>query len=214
MRSVGEGDLTRRARVRDAALALFATHGYAGTSVRAVAARAGVSSALVAHHFGSKSELRRACDEYVLAAVFEDKDDLGAADPAATIRRWLHEARSATVLLDYVVRMLVDDPHSSASLLEQLVAQTEKMIDGGVAAGTIREHSDPRMLAVLVTLHGLTPLVMRRQLGVLLEGATDLESVARQMADPLLELYTYGLYADSQVLDEARAATDVAGGDR
>ena len=47
-------DLTARARIRDAALARFGAEGIAGTSVRAVAADAGVSPALVLHHFGSK----------------------------------------------------------------------------------------------------------------------------------------------------------------
>lgn len=163
---------------------------------------------MVAHHFGSKPELRQACDEHVLATVFEDKDELGAADPAATIRRWLHETRSDATLLNYLARMLVEDPDSSASLLEQLVSQTEQMIAEGVAAGSIRAHSNPHMLAVLVTLQGLAPLVLQRSLSVILDGAPDLEAVTRQMAVPLLELYTHGLYTDSHLLDTVRAAGD------
>lgn len=201
-----EVDLTRRARVREAALALFAERGYAGTSVRAIAEAAGVSSALVAHHFGSKSELRRACDQHVLATVSEAKDELGAADPAATIHRWLQEPRSEAVLLNYLARMLVEDPDSSGSLLEHLVSQTEQMIADGVAAGSIRAHGNPRMLAVVLTLQGLAPLVMQRPLRAILEGAPDLEAVTRQMAVPLLELYTHGLYTDSRLLDAARGS--------
>lgn len=207
MCSVRYGDLTRRARVRDAALALFAERGYAGTSVRAIAAAAGVSSALVAHHFGSKSELRRECDEHVLAVVFDAKDALGAADPAATIQSWLREAGSPSAVLDYLARMLVDDADSSGALLARLVSQTEAMIRSGVATGTIRAHSSPRMLAVLVALHGLMPLVMRRQLRVVLDGDPDLEEITRQMAFPLLELYTHGLYTDTRLLDGIRAST-------
>ncbi|WP_168211869.1 TetR family transcriptional regulator [Ruania zhangjianzhongii] len=214
MRSAPDTDLTRRARIRDAALALFAERGYAGASVRAIAEAAGVSSALVAHHFGSKPDLRRACDEHVLAAVFDAKDELGAADPAATIQRWLHAARSETVLLNYLARMLVEGPEASGSLLERLVSQTEQGIAGGVAAGTIRAHENPRMLAVLVTLQGLLPLVMQRQLRGLLDGAPDLEAVTRRITIPLLELYTYGLYTDSHLLDAARATAGDEGADR
>jgi AcrR family transcriptional regulator len=61
-------DLTARARIRGAALARFGTDGIAGTSVRAVAADAGVSP-LVVHHFGSKEGLRQACDDYVLDSI-------------------------------------------------------------------------------------------------------------------------------------------------
>ncbi len=46
-----------RAAILDAARELFATGGFAGTSVRAVAAAAGVDPALVHHYFGSKDEL-------------------------------------------------------------------------------------------------------------------------------------------------------------
>ena len=42
------------------------SYGTAAT-LRAVAARAGVSAALVLHHFGSKEGLRAACDEHLLA---------------------------------------------------------------------------------------------------------------------------------------------------
>ena len=41
--------------------------GFAGTTVRAIAAEVGVSPALLLHHFGSKDGLRDACDDHVLA---------------------------------------------------------------------------------------------------------------------------------------------------
>ena len=50
-------------RIRDAAIGLFGQHGANGTSLKTVATEAGVSQALVIHHFGSKEKLRAACDE-------------------------------------------------------------------------------------------------------------------------------------------------------
>ncbi|MFD0204347.1 MULTISPECIES: TetR/AcrR family transcriptional regulator [Saccharothrix] len=77
-------DLTARARIRDAALARFGADGVAGASMRAIAADAGVSPALVVHHFGSKEGLRQACDEYVLAAMGAGDDlDLAGTTGAA-----------------------------------------------------------------------------------------------------------------------------------
>lgn len=87
--------LTARARIRDAALARFGTDGVAGTSVRAVAADAGVSAALVLHHFDSKEGLRQACDE--------------AATP---VRR-------------YLARALLDGTDSASALFDEIVAHTE-----------------------------------------------------------------------------------------
>ncbi len=46
-----------RAAILAAARGLFAAQGYAGTSVRSVAASAGVDSSLVHHYFGTKDDL-------------------------------------------------------------------------------------------------------------------------------------------------------------
>ena len=51
------GSPDTRAAILGAARALFASGGLSGTSVRAVAAKAGVDPALVHHYFGSKDDL-------------------------------------------------------------------------------------------------------------------------------------------------------------
>ena len=60
-----DSDLTTKARIRDTAMELFGAEGVAATSLRSVAAAAGVSPGLVVHHFGSKQGLVRAVDEAV-----------------------------------------------------------------------------------------------------------------------------------------------------
>ena len=51
------GSPDTRAEILAQARALFAAQGYAGTSVRSVAAAAGVDAALVHHYFGTKDDL-------------------------------------------------------------------------------------------------------------------------------------------------------------
>ena len=51
------GSPDTRAEILAQARTLFASHGYAGTSVRSVAAAAGVDAALVHHYFGTKDDL-------------------------------------------------------------------------------------------------------------------------------------------------------------
>ena len=46
-----------RARILDAAAALFREHGYAAVSLRAIAAEAGMRSGSIYYHFGSKEEI-------------------------------------------------------------------------------------------------------------------------------------------------------------
>jgi TetR/AcrR family transcriptional regulator, regulator of cefoperazone and chloramphenicol sensitivity len=63
-------DRTARAIIRDEALRLFAARGPDAVTVRQIAAAAGVSPALVVHHFGSKEGLREVVDQHVLG-LFE-----------------------------------------------------------------------------------------------------------------------------------------------
>jgi AcrR family transcriptional regulator len=51
------GNPPTKARITEAARGLFLRHGYRGTTLRAVATEAGVDSALISYHFGSKKGL-------------------------------------------------------------------------------------------------------------------------------------------------------------
>ncbi|MFI5609614.1 TetR/AcrR family transcriptional regulator [Amycolatopsis sp. NPDC051903] len=66
MRSSDPDDLTARARIRDAAMQQFGEVGFDRATIRGIAEAAGVSSGLVRHHFGSKQELRDACDAHLV----------------------------------------------------------------------------------------------------------------------------------------------------
>ncbi|MCR6493521.1 helix-turn-helix domain-containing protein [Cellulomonas sp. P24] len=62
-------DLTASARIRAAAMRLFAERGFDATSIRDVAAEAGVSSSLVVHHFKTKAQLKEATDARLISAL-------------------------------------------------------------------------------------------------------------------------------------------------
>ena len=68
VRAVTE-DLTARARIRHSAIVYIGRHGWRAATVRAIAGAAGVSPALVIHHFGSKDGLREACDTHVTGLI-------------------------------------------------------------------------------------------------------------------------------------------------
>ena len=68
MRTARE-DLTASARIRGAAMRLFAERGFDATSIRDVAAEAGVSSSLVVHNFKTKAQLKEATDARLIASL-------------------------------------------------------------------------------------------------------------------------------------------------
>lgn len=63
-----------RARILKAAVPLFARHGYAGASVRAIVARARVNQAAINYHFGGKEGLYHAVLAMALTALTRDQD--------------------------------------------------------------------------------------------------------------------------------------------
>lgn len=138
MRAVGgvdRADLTGRARLREAALELFAERGFEATSTRAVAAAAGLSPALVTRHFGSKQGLRAAVDEYVLGRIGEALGVLDAegADGGALMAS-LGEVSARLfgadpVLRGYLRQALLEDSEASAALFGRLLSGARGELD-------------------------------------------------------------------------------------
>lgn len=206
-------DVTTRARIRDAAIVLFGRDGFAATSVRAVATAAGVSPALVLHHFGSKDDLRAACDAYIVEAALGRNDELGsAAVIAATMQKWLAAIDRFRPQLDYLARMLTDDSPGADRLFDLLVEGTTEMIRGQVAAGIMRESPDLEVTALYLTAYGIVPVILGRQLGRRLGADGMTEEVIRRSTLPILDLYTHGLYTDDRFLVAAREALERTNG--
>lgn len=200
------GDLTARARIRNAALELFGRDGVAATSLRSVAEAAGVSPGLVIHHFGSKDGLRRACDSYVLDDLMRKNEELAGSDLVGTMRQWLEQPEQFRPALDYLTRLIVDGAKAGFELFDEVVASTERMIEEGAAANTMNRSTDARMQALLVASFAMVPLLLERHIGRAL-GTDGLDAEAlKRMTVPTLELLTQGLYADDTYLRAAKAA--------
>ena len=197
----GFEDLTARARIRDAALRLFADRGIEGASIRDIAKAAGVSGGLVRHHFGSKEELRAACDAYALDRMMRIKEQavLGGqlANPGFL------PATHPTVLLmyRYLARAMVDGSKAAASMFDDMVELAEQWL-GRHQPG----HSqDPKAYAaVLVTMQtGLLALHehLSRALGVdILSPEGHL-----RMSKALVDFYSHPLLGP-ELAAQARAA--------
>jgi len=113
-------DLTARARIRDAAIDLFADRGVEGATIRDIAQKAGVSSGLLRHHFGSKEGLRDACDEYVLSELiglghrFTEFQTIDGLTPE-TIRQQR-----------YITRSVLDGSPAGSALFDRLIEYGER----------------------------------------------------------------------------------------
>ncbi|WP_066899269.1 TetR/AcrR family transcriptional regulator [Mycolicibacterium houstonense] len=162
-------DLTAKARIRNAALDLYAKHGQDRISLRAIASEAGVTLGLVQHHYKTKAGLRDAVDQLVVdyfadaLAEVPDTDHpngLAAARDEA-VRRML-EANPPVV--NYVRRALLDPSGENLHLLDVLVELTEREVSALRKSGraSTKRRQSTQIVAVLVRQMGdmlLAPLV-------------------------------------------------------
>ena len=205
MRSTGQ-DLTTRARIRNAALQLFGREGFERVSVRAIAAEADVSPALVIHHFGSKEDLRSECDRYVVGEFFGQKSALAGTGAASAMQAWLEDIETFRPFINYLSRMLAEASPAADALFDRLLEGTATMLEEQIDAGVIREPLDRDVIALYVTMYGVVPLIMGRQLARSLGGAELDAEMLRRSTLPILDLYTNGLYVDDRLLEAAKEA--------
>ena len=199
-------DLTATARIRDAAIEQFGQHGF-GVGLRAIAEAAGVSAALVIHHFGSKDGLRKACDEFVAEEVRSSKSDAIRSNDPATWLGQMAEIETYAPLTAYLVRSLQTGGDLATTLWEKMIDDSAEYMAEGVRAGTIKPSRDPYARAKYLTITSGGGLLLYLQMH---ENPTDLRAVlrdyARDMVLPALEVYTEGLMTDHTMYEAFLAA--------
>ena len=197
------GDLTTRARIRDAAVACFGEEGF-GVTVRAIAGRAGVSPGLVIHHFGSKANLRDACDDHVRQVVYEAKKESVSYRSSEAMIRSLEAVDQYAGLLAYLFRSMQAGGELSRHLYEAMAADVESYLEVGVREGTVRPSRDPAKRARWLTASGfgaILVLVTMQQDREDPDFSRVLRDWEEQFILPALEVYTEGLLADRTMLD-------------
>jgi len=116
--SSGPSEQTRRALI-DAAITLFGTDGFRGTSTRAIAQKAGTNIASIAYHFGGKEALRVACGTAIaerIGNVLGDLDFNEVQDPDQAVRIL---EQVATVFLHFLL-LEQDEANFVAFMLREL----------------------------------------------------------------------------------------------
>ncbi|OBJ04566.1 TetR family transcriptional regulator [Mycobacterium alsense] len=201
-------DLTAAARIRDAAIEQFGQHGF-GIGLRAIAEAAGVSAALVIHHFGSKDGLRNACDDYIAAEIRSTKlEALQSNDPATWFAQ-LAEIEDYAPLMAYLVRSMQSGGQLATMLWRRMIDNAEEYLEEGVRAGTIKPSRDPRARARYLGIAGGGGFLLYLQMH---DTPTDIRAVLRDYASemvlPALEIYTEGLMVDHTMYDAFLAADD------
>lgn len=200
MRSAAD-DRTAAARIRDAAIQQFGQHGF-GVGVRTIAEAAGVSAALVIHHFGSKEGLHKACDDHIAAEILATKSESITSNDPATWLAQMAEIESYAPLMAYLVRSMQAGGDLAKALWRRMIDNVEQYLDEGVRAGTVKPSRDPKARARFLAMANGGGFLLYLQMH---EDPADIRKVLRDYSDdmvlPALEIYTNGLMADSTMYD-------------
>jgi AcrR family transcriptional regulator len=194
-------DMTAAARIRDAAIEQFGQRGFS-VGLRAIADAAGVSAALVIHHFGSKDGLLKACDDYIAEEIYSAKSEsIQSTDPATWFAQ-IAAIESYAPMMAYLVRSMQSGGELAKKFWQRLLDNAEQYMEDGVRAGTIKPSRDPKARARFLGLSGGGALLLYIQMH---DTPTDLAAVLRDYSQdmmlPAIEVYTQGLMTDSTMYD-------------
>lgn len=196
-------DLTARARIRDAALRLFAERGMDGATIRDIAKAAGVSAGLVRHHFGSKEALRDACDAYALDRLMRIKEQAILEGQMAD-QSFLPAVHPTVLsLYRYLARSLLDGSPAAASMFDDMVQLAEQWLNRHYPD----QSKDPRAYAAVLVAMQVGMLGMHEHLSRAL-GADILSPEGHlRMSRGVVDLHSHALLSPD-LAAQAYAAYD------
>ena len=203
-------DQTAAAAIRIAALELFAERGYSGVTIRQIAAAAGVSPALVIHHYRSKEKLRAVLEERVAAFVESMLADLARAPDeggsASVAELFADRLEREPAMAGYVRRLLVDGGPAGMALYRRLFEVTQASLGAMEQAGVVRPAQDEPVRSAFLLSNDLALLLLRQPI----TQVTGIDPLARdglaRWAAAAFDVYASGLFVP--------AASPVQAGDR
>lgn len=153
------GDAGGRERILAAATQEFGDHGYDGVTIRSIAERAGVDSALVHHHFGSKADLLTAVVDVPispampLAELLEgDLDGVGERLVGFVVTTWDDPAFRARGVA--ALRTVLGSKDQSALMMgflsRELMARISQRV-GSLGSGPLRANLVASQVVGLMT---------------------------------------------------------------
>jgi TetR/AcrR family transcriptional regulator len=193
-------DANSRGQILDAAEQLFASQGFARTTIKDIGRRAGLNSALLYYYFADKNELyREVLRRLVSSLVARTMTALTSEEtPDARVRSLL-QAQAELLIANpqfprLMVRELAESDGTHAVEQFHLLASTTfkrlcQLIEEGQEAGLFRKDVDPRFAAISTMAQVVYFFVARPAVRVLLKAGPDgpspkvVRNFARHAAD-------------------------------
>ena len=177
---------------------LFAEHGYSDVTVRQIASAAGVSAALVIHHYGSKEKLREVLEERVTAfleSLLADLARITEEGGSATLAGlFADRLEREPAMAGYVRRLLCDGGQAGVALFERLYQATRAGMQALEQEGVVRASQDEPVRDAFLLSNDLAVLLLRPHLSQVV-GIDPLarDGLARWSAE-VFDVYARGVF--------------------
>ncbi len=182
--SIAQAD--KRKLILDAAIRVFAEHGYHGSRVGDIAEDAGVAHGLLYHYFASKDEVLRTIFAENWGELIGRFRAVEASDEPAQeklegiakilLRTWRNDPALVTVMVREVARS--HQLHDQVDEIGEAFTIIERIVREGQASGVFRPDLDPR-LASWVVYGGLEELLTGWVLGRLPDSEDNVAAAER-----------------------------------
>lgn len=208
--ALGPADLAPRARIREAALRLYAEHGLRATSIRMVAEEAGMSPGAVMHHFKSKDELAEAVQHAVIAKIRQVVSEVGLDAPPHVAARERRQAFDQLVtdnpsIAGYLRRVILEGGPAGVALFAEGFDLVRSEMQALVEAQIARPLPDPEVGLVLYRAVHLAHIVF----GPLVEQMFGLSlsdpAVLGRFRDAAVDLLTHPVFGEVPADGDAAA---------
>jgi AcrR family transcriptional regulator len=200
--TLGPADLAPRARIREAALRLYAEHGLRATSIRMVADEAGLSAGAVMHHFKSKDDLAEAVQHAVIATIRQAVSEVGLGEPphvAARARRQAFDqlVSDSPAIAGYLRRVILDGGPAGLALFAEGFDLVRSEMRAQVDAGVARPLPDPDVGLVLYRALHLTHILFGPLIEQLLDLSLSDPAVLERFRDATVDLLTRPVFGET-----------------
>lgn len=155
--------LDTRAQLVEVATEAFARDGISATSLRSIAKEAGVSPALVVHHFGSREKLIEECIIKALGLWVSEQQEFVDVSLSTALTKWQGAVDKHGVKLQFFRQVLLAGGAPANSLFSRMVKETEMVIESQAAKGRMRKVENQKDFALLLTLQELAPLMLQSE---------------------------------------------------
>lgn len=177
-------------RILEAAIVAFASAGYAGTSLRAIASKAGCDVALIPYYFGSKAELFRQCTAVVVgqAAEIPSVAQVGRENAARELTRAIIERfydQRASSMITLIIRSAAAAQTTPPAVSEYVDQILQSFFDDAV--GTSGDSREDRLPSYMFGASMLGAMILRN--------IVEVPALAELTEEELIELMSPELQA-------------------